>query len=79
MAKIESVYNASTHVTNESMSDKKVNDMKKEGREKVALAIGRQMLKRDLIKIEIEENPGANAGERKITVKGVARVEKPAL
>lgn len=77
MSKVETVFNMSTHVRNESHSKKQCDDMVAESTEKVALAIGRQLLKRGLIKMELEENPGPNAGEKKITLKGIVRAENP--
>lgn len=43
-------------------------------REAVAVALGRQLLKRGLINFDIEEQPGPNAGQRRVTVKGSVSV-----
>ena len=64
------IYNVDRFIISDSLSQKEKEDKMAESRERVALAIGRQLLKRGLIKFDAEHVPGPNAGERRIIVKG---------
>jgi len=70
----QTVYNTDKHVRQDSHSEKECSDMMALSRDKVAVAIGRQLLKRNLITFDTEEIPGPNAGEKRVVVKGVVSV-----
>jgi hypothetical protein len=71
------VFNSAQHIKSQDTTPLRADDMIRESCEKVALAIGRQLLKRNLITFETEESPGANAGERRIKIHGTVSVNKP--
>jgi hypothetical protein len=64
------VFNSSKFIRRDADPEKIRQDQLQEAHEKVAVAIGRQLLKRGLINFEIGEAPGTNAGEKKITITG---------
>jgi hypothetical protein len=74
MSKPTTVFKTAQHIKLESHTKKEADDIMRESQEKCAIGIGMQLLKRKLITFETEENPGENAGERKITVKGAISV-----
>ena len=76
MSKSTTVFNTSTHIKLDTHSPEEAANLISETKEKCALAIGRQLLKRKLITFETEENPGANAGERKISITGTISVSE---
>jgi hypothetical protein len=73
------MYNVAKFVKRDSDSAKEVEDRNAEAKEKVAIALGMQLLKRDLISFDTEEAPGPNAGERRIIIKGSVLVNKKEL
>ena len=73
----QTVYNVDRHVRRETHTAEEREGLLAMGRDRVAVAIGRQMLKRGLIAFDTEEVQGPNAGEKRIIVKGVATVNTP--
>lgn len=72
--KTQPVYNVDRHVRQDSHTKEECDSMMATSRDKVAVAIGRQLLKRDLIKFETGRIPGPNAGEARVVVKGIVVV-----
>ena len=70
------VFNTAKHIRSEQDLAGRSEEQIKESCEKVAISIGLQLLKRKLIKFETDENPGANAGEKQITIKGSINILK---
>lgn len=75
--KTTTVFNVVQHVKKDSQTKEQDVDQARTSQEKVAVAIGRQLLKRKLITFETEGTPGSNAGERRITIKGSVVVMNP--
>jgi hypothetical protein len=77
MSKSTTVFKIAQHIKLETHSQKEAEDLLHESQEKCAIGIGLQLLKRKLITFETEENPGANAGERKISITGTVIIGEP--
>jgi len=73
----QTIYNVDRHVRRDSHTSEECAGLILSSQDKVAVAIGRQLLKRNLIKFETETIPGPNAGERRIVVKGEISVNIP--
>lgn len=74
MSKPTTVFKTVNHIKLDTHTPREVADMISESKEKCAQQLGLQLLKRKLIAFETEENPGANAGEHKISITGTITV-----